>query len=221
MTERKVPNAECGALTRRGVALGGQQSAAGWRRSGFTLVEAVVALSIMALAGSVLLLAAQSSLRTTDESLRRTIAEGLADQLLDEIVTRRYMEVGELPTDTTLGTEAGETTAGRSQFDDTDDYHLLATIPAQGMYGEELGTGDDAGGPRHPDFRIRSDFFDGYRQRARLYYVDPSAPAVPLGSGQTSDYRAVEVAIDFVAADGSEQELAVRRRVYAYIPPPP
>jgi hypothetical protein len=27
--------------------------------------------------------------------------------------------------------------------------------------------------------------------------------------------------VDYVAPDGSERELAVRRRVYAYIPPPP
>ncbi len=191
------------------------------RRSAFTLVEAVVALSIMALAGSVLLLAAQSSLRTTDEAVRRTIAEGLADQLLDEIVTKRYMEAGELPADNTLGTESGETTAGRSLFDDTDDYHLLAVTPAQGAYGEELGTGNDAGGQRHADFRIQQDFFDTYRQRARLYYVDPANPDKPLAQGQTSYYRGVEVAIDYLDPDGSEHELAVRRRVYAYIPPPP
>jgi type II secretory pathway pseudopilin PulG len=190
-------------------------------RRAFTLVEAIVALTIMALAGSVLLLAAQTSLRTTDESIRRTIAEGLADQLLDEIVTKRFMETGEAANDTTLGAEGGETAAGRSLFDDTDDYHNLTVSPAQGPYGEELGTGDNAGGQRHPDFRISRRFFDNYRQRARVYYVDPTSPDKPLPQGQTSYYRGVEVAIDYVDPTGSEQELAVRRRVYAYIPPPP
>jgi type II secretory pathway pseudopilin PulG len=191
------------------------------RRSAFTLVEAVVALVIMALAGSVLLLAAQTSLRTTDEAVRRTIAEGLADQLLDEIVSRRFMEAGETPNDATLGSEGGETAAGRSLFDDTDDYHNLAVSPAKGMCGEPLGTGDDAGGQRHADFKVPDGFFDNYRQRARVYYVDPTAPDKPLPQGQTSYYRGVEVAIDYVDPTGSEQELAVRRRVYAYIPPPP
>ena len=191
------------------------------RRPAFTLVEAVIALTIMALAGSVLLLAAQTSLRTTDEAVRRTIAEGLADQLLDEIVTRRYMEIGETPNDPILGTEGGETTGVRSLLDDTDDYHHLAVKPAQGMYGEPLGTGDDAGGPRHASFRISSGFFENYRQRVRVYYVDPTAPDLPLPEGQTSYYRGVEVAIDYVDPTGGEQELAVRRRVYAYVPPPP
>lgn len=190
-------------------------------RRGFTLIEAVIALSIVALSGSVLLLAAHSSLRTTDEALQRTIAEGLADQLLDEIVLKRYMEVGESPTDSNLGTESNETGAGRSLFDDTDDYHQLAAFPAQGRYGEELGTGDDAGGVRHPNFQIRADFFDNYRQRVRLYYVDPANPSQPLTDGLTSSYRCVEVAIDYLDPDGTEKELAVRRRVYAYIPPPP
>ncbi|HZL89975.1 MAG TPA: type II secretion system protein [Pirellulaceae bacterium] len=190
-------------------------------RPAFTLIEAVVALGIMALAGSVLLLAAQSSLRTTDELVRRTIAEGLADQLLDEIVTKRYMEVGESPTDSSLGTEANETSAGRSLFDDTDDYHQLSLLPAKDAFGQEMGTGDDAGGLRHPGFRVPDGFFDNFRQRVKVYYVDPADPSQPLADGQTSYYRAVEVAVDYVAADGTERELAVRRRVYAYIPPPP
>lgn len=190
-------------------------------RRAFTLLEATIALAIIALSGSVLLLAAQSSLRTTDESVRRVIAEGLADQLLDEIVTKRYVESGEGPTDMPFGTESSETSAGRSLYDDTDDYHQLATMPAQGRYGEELGTGNDAGAPRHPSFRIRDDFFDNYRQRARVYYVDPANLNDPLPDGQVSFYRVVEVAIDYVDAEGREQELAVRRRVYAYIPPPP
>ena len=190
-------------------------------RRAFTLIEAVVALAIMALAGSVLLLAAQSSLRTTDEAVRRTIAEGLADQLLGEIVTKRYMEAGESPTDVSLGTEAYETGTGRSQFDDTDDYHQFSSLPATGLYGEELGTGNDAGGLRHANFRVPSGFFANYRQRVKVYYVDPADPSLPLAQGQSSYYRAVEVAVDYVAPDGSQQELAVRRRVYAYIPPPP
>ena len=190
-------------------------------RPAFTLIEAVVALGIMALAGSVLLLAAQSSLRTTDELVRRTIAEGLADQLLDEIVTKRYMEVGESPTDSSLGTEANETSAGRSLFDDTDDYHQLSLLPAKDAFSQEMGSGDEAGGLRHPGFRVPNGFFDNFRQRVKVYYVDPADPSQPLADGQTSYYRGVEVAVDYVAADGTERELAVRRRVYAYIPPPP
>lgn len=191
------------------------------RRPAFTLIEAVVALAILALAGSVLLLAAESSLRTTDEAVRRTIAEGLADQLLDEIFTKRYMEAGESPTEVVLGTESNETSGGRSPFDDTDDYHLLTSLPAKDAYGQKMGTGDDAGGLRHPNFRVPEGFFDNFRQRVKVYYIDPADPSQPLADGQTSYYRAVEVAVDYVAHDGSERELAVRRRVYAYIPPPP
>ncbi|HUE73124.1 MAG TPA: type II secretion system protein [Pirellulaceae bacterium] len=218
-TFRPVRNAECGTRNCRHSALRTPRSAL--KRRAFTLIEAVIALVIMSLAGSVLLLAAHSSLRTTDEAVRRTIAEGLADQLLDEIVTRRYMEAGGVPNDGALGTEGGETAAGRSLFDDTDDYHNLVAKPAQGRYGESLGTGDDAGGPRHPNFQVPQGFFDNYRQRVRVYYVDPTAPDKPLPEGQTSYYRGALVAIDYVDPAGGEQELAVRRRVYAYIPPPP
>ena len=190
-------------------------------RCAFTLVEAIIALAIMALAGSVLLLAASSSLQTTDEAVRRVIAEGLADQLLNEIVTKRYMELGESPTDASFGTESNETNAGRSLYDDTDDYHQFVVSPPQGVYGEELGTGNDAGGARHINFRLPSDSLEGFRQRVKLYYTDPSDPSVPLTNGQSSYYRAVEVAIDYLDADGAAHEMAVRRRVYAYLPPPP
>jgi type II secretory pathway pseudopilin PulG len=192
------------------------------RRAAFTLVEALVAISIMALAGSVLFLAATSSLETLDDAVRRVIAEGMADQLLNEVVTKRYMESGESPTAWPLGPAPNEASGnGRELFDDTDDFHQFSAQPAEGVWGEELGTGDDLGGQRHPNFVIPDNTFDQFRQRVRVYYVDPANLALPLADGQVSDYRAVEVAIDHVRPDGSLREIAVRRRVYAYLPPPP
>jgi type II secretory pathway pseudopilin PulG len=66
-------------------------------QAGFSLVEALVALSITSLAGAVLLLAVESSLGTTTEAVHRTIADGIAQQTLHEILTKRYTEKGESP----------------------------------------------------------------------------------------------------------------------------
>ena len=46
-------------------------------RRAFSLVEALIALTIMALAGSVLLLSIESSLHSTTEAVEQTIADGL------------------------------------------------------------------------------------------------------------------------------------------------
>ena len=190
------------------------------RRRGFSLVEAILAISITALAGSVLLLGVESSLRTTSDAVDRTIADGLARQLLDEIATKRFMARGTLSTATPFGPTALENAgSGRERFDDTDDYDAFVAQPAQGVWGEALGTGDDFGGERHASFQVPSGFFNRWRQRVEVYFVDPTDHRVRLSSG-TSQYRAVEVHIEYVDADGVVTPLASRRRVIAYVPAP-
>jgi type II secretory pathway pseudopilin PulG len=190
-------------------------------RSGFSLMEAIIAVSITALAGSVLLLAVESSLTTTTDATERALAEGLAEQLLEEIVTRRFAEPGTDPVSGTLGRDSGETSATqRLQFDDTDDYHGYAAQPPQDFGGKELGQGDDQGNLRHPNFRLSTSALANWRQEVAVYFVDPANPTQRLASS-TSAYRAVEVTIQHVERDGSRRPLAQRRRVYVYLPPTP
>ncbi len=189
------------------------------RRSGFTLVEAMVSISVLALAGSVLLLAVDSSLQTTTQAVDRSIADGLAQQLLDEITVQRFKEPGTSSTGA-LGPSGVEAAGnGRERFNDTDDYHGFQAQPAEGLWGEALGTGDDFGGPRPAAFQVPEDFFANWRQRIEVYFVDPNDPSVRLASG-TSEYRGIEVHIEQIGDDGSVLPLAVRKKVIAYIPPP-
>src|SRR5688572_11889733 len=64
-------------------------------RRAFSLIEALIALSITAMAGAVLLLSVDSSLQSTGDAVERTIADGVAQRLLDEILTRRFVDVDE------------------------------------------------------------------------------------------------------------------------------
>ena len=64
-------------------------------RRAFTLVEAMLALSLTAIAGAALLLAAASSLDTTSHALEQTIALGMAEQLMDEVVGAPFAEIDE------------------------------------------------------------------------------------------------------------------------------
>jgi len=196
---------------------------AGRRRrfpAAFTLVEALVAISITAIGGTALLLGISSSLQTTEYAIEQTIATGMARQLLDEVVGTRYCAdgIGD-PYQTYFGPssyEAGGT--GRERYDDIDDYHGFRSKPPVDMWGVELGTDDGEGSQRHPNFQAPPHFLDNWQQEIDVYYVDESDLTTPLPSGQVSDYRVVEVRIVLVDPDRGRRELASARQVVAYVP---
>jgi type II secretory pathway pseudopilin PulG len=188
---------------------------------GFTLVEALVAMSITVMAASLILLATETSLRTSDDAVDKTIAAGMAQQLIDEIIGQRYRASGVTPYEYPLGPNSWESQGqGRERYDDTDDYHGFKTRGAKDIWNQPLGEGDDAGGLRHPQFRVRAGYFDKWRQEVEVYYVSNNNPSVRLSAYQTSDFRAVEVTISREMPDGTLRPLAKLRRVYAYVSPP-
>jgi len=189
-------------------------------RGGFSIVEAIVALSITALAGAVLLLAVESTVQSTTDSVRRTIADGLAQQLLDEALTKCFVLPGSDPLSTTFGPSSYELAGlGRERYNDTDDYDQYTAHPAEALYGEQVGTGNDAGGLRHASFRVPDGYFANWRQRMEVYFVDPADHRIKL-TASTSYFRAIEVHIDFQDSDGTWRTLATRKRIVAYVPPP-
>ena len=80
-----------------------------FRRRGFSLAEAMIGMTIMALAGTVLLLGVETSLRTAIESEDEAVAAGMAEQLLDEILGHHYTSplIGD-PYQTPLGPSGAE-----------------------------------------------------------------------------------------------------------------
>ena len=189
------------------------------RQPGFSLVEALIALSITSLAGAVLLLSVQSSLDTTIDAVDQTIADGIAQQTLDEILTKRYVGPTESPTATTLGPSTSELlSGGTTYFDDADDYNGYTAIPIKGWYGELFGTGDDSGNLRLASFRVRREFFQNWRVRVNVYYVSPDDHT--LQSATPTYFRAIEVTVEQLKSSGAVVPLATRKRVITYIPPP-
>jgi len=189
------------------------------RPGGFTLVEALAAITVTAIAGSVLLLGFSSAANATQDAVQETIAQGIADQLADEVVGGRYMAVGTTPYQVSLGPSAWERSAGtRERFDDVDDFHGITAQPPEDPWGVALGIDDQSGGERHPAFRIAEGYLDRWREEIRVYYVDPTDLTTPLRPGLVSDYRAVEVAVFRDRPDGGSRELARVRRVVAYVP---
>jgi type II secretory pathway pseudopilin PulG len=191
-------------------------------RPGYTLVEAMVALSLTAMAGAVVLLTVETSLDAADQALEQTIAAGMAEQLLDEVMGAMYCAPGSDPHEVTLAPDSGETLgSGRDQFDEIGDYNGYLAQPPEDRWGKPLGHGDDADGLRRANFRTPAGVFDSWRQQVEVYYVQADDPATRLTGSQTSDYRAVEVVISRQISGGGYVELARLRRVVAFVPQSP
>lgn len=187
-------------------------------RRGFTLVEALAAMTVLALAGSTLLVGLASNAATTRDALERAIAQGMAAQLLDEICGTRYCEAGASAYDNPFGPGSDETAAGaRKTFDDIDDFTGIRTSPATDRWGITLGNDDGRGGTRHANFRVPSGYFTGWKQVVDVVYVSETDFTTPLASG-TSNYRRIRVQIQVDQADGSTRKLADVSRVVTYAP---
>ena len=189
-------------------------------RAAFSLIEAMVAISIAAVAGSVMLLGVTTSIQTTNEAMERTIAAGIARQLMDEIVGGRYAAKGVDGYQINFGPSAWEQVgSGRQRYDDIDDYHGLQTQPPEDPNGILLGTDDGEGGQRHINLQAPTGFLDDWSEEVDVRYVDESDLSTPLPHGSTSDYRTVEVSVYKDDPEGGRRELAKLKRVVAYVPP--
>jgi type II secretory pathway pseudopilin PulG len=189
------------------------------RRRAFTLVEAVVATSITAVAGSALLLGISSSLKTTNDVLYQSLAAGLAQRLMDEIAGKLYCGDPTTPYEYPLGPSAYESGGVcRERYTDTGDYNGFSAQPPKDYWGVAIGTEDGQGGTRDPHFQISSSLFANWQQSVSVYYVNPANLSQALPAGQTSDYRAAEVKIYFKDPNQGTRLLTTLRRVFTHVP---
>ena len=100
------------------------------RRTGFTLLESLVSVTITAIAGTALFSAIGASLGTSYSAMNHNIATGLADQMLDELAAVRFP----VTSDTRPGFQSS-----REYFDDLDDYDNWSSTPPENKQGYSLG----------------------------------------------------------------------------------
>lgn len=189
--------------------------------AGFTMIEAALAIALTALAGSAILLGINSSLDATAEVVDRTIAQGMAQQLVDEVVGTLYAAPGAGAHQTSLGPNNYETGgSGRERYDDIDDYDNLTSQPPKDMHGIPVGTEDGRGGMRHANFQAPPEYFSRWRQIVDIYYVNASDFSQQLTGNNVSDYRCVDVRIECNDAVRGWQELAREKRIVTYLQTP-
>jgi prepilin-type N-terminal cleavage/methylation domain-containing protein len=191
---------------------------------GFTLIEALVATTIAAIAGTALLEGVYGSIGSTKFAQEQAIANGLAQMLMDEIAGKMYCAVRNQPYETTLGPSAAEQAGlGRSLFNDIDDFNGVRTAPPKDPWNIAIGDDDGRGntsasnGLRHPSLRVSS-FLANWRHEVDVYYVSATNFTTKLSAGQTSDFRCVEVRIYVNDPNGARRNVATLKRVVAYVP---
>jgi type II secretory pathway pseudopilin PulG len=190
-------------------------------RIGFTMVEAAVAIALTAVAGAAVLVGVSSSIDATSDVVHQTIADGMAQQLVDEIVGATYGAPGSGAYQIGFGPNSWEAAGtGRSRFNDIDDYHGVLAQPPTGPQGIGLGNEDGLGGVRHENFRAPDSFFSRWRQNAIVYYVSPANFSQRLPSSNTSDYRCVEVTIEYQDPMRGWLTIAQMKRVVTYLQVP-
>ncbi|MBN2296431.1 MAG: type II secretion system protein [Pirellulales bacterium] len=183
-------------------------------RFGFTLVEAMIAIGITAVASAAILLGIQSSIQTTNHVVEKTVAQGLAHQLMDEITGCRYVEYGADPYQVVLTPGSDELATGtRELFDDIDDFHNQDNRPTVDAWGVILGQDDGQGGIRNEYFTAPRGLLDRLRRTAEIHYVNQNDFSQNLSAGQTSDYRAVKVRVLYREDNGEYREIVKLRRI--------
>lgn len=155
--------------------------------AGFTFVECLLALIILAVALAPLLLCFPLGAKEGRLARKMTIATDLAEDLMDEIKKMAFEEPG-VPG--SFGREGGESTprngtVDANDFDDVDDYdEWKIESPPEDMDGN---LGDGAGG--RPDYR-------GFTRKVEVINVtegDLNTEA-PGGDGST-DFKRVKVTV--------------------------
>jgi MSHA pilin protein MshD len=105
-------------------------------RSGFAMVEAMLASVIMAVAVAAALSTACSTATYQLRSAQHARAGALADDLVSEIMYQAYQDPV-YPT-TTLGPDTGERTTLRADWNDCDDYNGWTESPLQNKDGSAI-----------------------------------------------------------------------------------
>lgn len=185
---------------------------------GFTFIEAMTAVTIASIVGLAILTGVNTSLQNTTYALEQTIGLGMAQQLMDEISSQQYARVPSSPYDTPLAPTTAELAGpGRSRFTNLADYNNYTNLPPVDPWGIPLGNDDGQGGTRNPAVQIGS-YFANWQRTAIVYYVSAANLSTALATGQTSNYRAVEVHVSVQDKAGVLHPVASLRQVFAYVP---
>jgi type II secretory pathway pseudopilin PulG len=159
---------------------------------GLSLIEVVASTMIVGLMSVAALNSLGAATRSSESIGNRAVAQGLADELLAEVMQARYSDPNQTPV---FGRESGEASTPRSAFDDIDDYDGWNKSPPQYRDGTAM-----------PD---RNE----WRHRVEVRRVSPSDPTQTVGSDQGAkricvivEYRSEQIVKQFVVRTDTDEK---------------
>ncbi|MFM9963515.1 MAG: hypothetical protein ACKV2Q_20085 [Planctomycetaceae bacterium] len=192
-------------------------------RRGFTYAESMIALAVMSLAGAALLTSVAGAVQSSNDLLYRSVGQGLAQQLMDEIAAAKSP------------TGAVTTFSGvpiRNTFATLDDYAGWSESPPRTKAGEVLGDDDGADpanaymnfmlrktGSRPAELRAAPNFLNRFTRSVLVERLQPGTGGWTVVPQHTS-HRRVTVKVTY-SVNGSAQTVAQVVRVFSSVAPAP
>lgn len=192
------------------------------RRLGFTYAESMITLVVLSLAGAALLTSVAGAVHSSNDAIYRSVGQGLADQLLDEIAAAKFPDGSA----STLPSQMD-----RSAFATIDDYSGWTESPPRTKSGEVLGddrgvTGKDSGpmigmwSGRAAELRAAPGFVQRFTRSVLVERVQPGA-AGWTAVAQHTPHRRVTVTVAYTASNQPARPVASAMRVFSAVPPTP
>jgi hypothetical protein len=153
-----------------------------------------------------------SAQQTTSQAEQKAIALGIAQQLLDEVTGTMIYAAGTAP-------GVPGTGVNRTLFTNVDSFNGFSSQPALDPWGIALGTDNGAGGQRHPNFFVPSGSLNRWLEQISVSYVSSTNLVTPLGKGQTSNCRLVQVSVFYVDPTLGPISQATLSQVVTYVAP--
>lgn len=185
------------------------------------MMEAVVAMMIVAIAGSVLMLGVEATLDSVIEQEEVLMADGIARQMLDEIQGQNWVDPSLLgsPYQTSLSASPDELKGpGRFRFDDTDDYNNYVSTPPVDIRGNLLTSADNNGDTLPDGFRPSGKKLADWRCEVEVAYVSETDHATQLPDNNPTNYRVIVCRMYHQNLDGTWRQIVQRERIITYIP---
>jgi hypothetical protein len=180
-------------------------------RRGVTAMESLLSVAVVSIAGTALLSALASAVMSSREVALTLIADGLADQLLAEVVA------APVP----VGTPPAKPSGPRAGYTVVDHFDGWSESPPQDRLGRVLGTEGTVVGttptPRPAAFQADPALIARFR---RSIVVEKVAPAMGAWTVTASDtpFRRVTVRVTFVEGTRARQ-IATSSRIVCHVAP--
>jgi type II secretory pathway pseudopilin PulG len=183
----------------------------------------MIALAVMSLAGAALLNAVAGAVQSSNDSVYRSVGQGLAEQLIDEIAAAKFPTgSASMPNPIPL----------RSWFTTIDDYDKFSECPPRTKAGEVLGNDDGAtaataytnlmlgkSGSRTSELAAAPNFTGRFTRSVLIERLQPSTNGWTVVS-QHTPHRRVTVSVAYTA-NKSTRTVAQVARVFSSVSPAP